>query len=97
MPIKAREVREQLKNVVDPRLLKILELMAEDLAYHKQLLNMMAGMMDQMADNHAKLFHVAGKIHEQGIASQLKNKTTEIQKNLGDEQLDNALRRTDET
>ena len=49
--MKAREIREQLRNVVDPRLLTCLEAICEELQLQKHTQVELAKMMNQLADN----------------------------------------------
>lgn len=49
--MKASEARALLRGVVDPRLLKVIELICEELSLHKQTQMTLAQMMDQLADN----------------------------------------------
>ena len=63
MPIKAREVREQLHGKCEPQVLRVLETLAEDHSIFQQQLDMMAQMQDGLTDIVANFNVIAGNMH----------------------------------
>lgn len=60
--LKAREVREQLKNKVDPAVLKILCMIADEIGQVDKATNELAKIVDQVIDNMQHLQNAMGNI-----------------------------------
>lgn len=60
--MKAREVREQLKDHADPRVLRVIEALAEDISSMKQVVLELANMMDQQTTIIGDMVNVTGRV-----------------------------------
>ena len=84
MALKVREIRELLKDKVDPMVLKMLCMMADETGQVDKATNELAKIVDQLVDNMQLLQNAMGNIV--GVLNTMPNAVAALQKIKGSEE-----------